>query len=67
MIVYKDMSFCARKGCGVKSCPRNLANVNWSLGLPVSVADFWRKSDRCPVEEPERIDFKYEEESENDD
>ena len=27
---YKDMSFCAREGCPVKKCPRNMAQVDWS-------------------------------------
>ena len=55
MICSKDMTFCARNGCGRKSCPNNLANVDWSFGLPVSVADFWGKSDKCPVKEPELL------------
>lgn len=64
MIVYKDMSFCARKGCEIHSCPRNQANVPWEK-LPewmgVSLTDMWGKSSKCPEKEPERIDFKYEE------
>ncbi len=55
MICYKDMTFCARKGCSKKLCPRNLAKVKWSFGLPVSVADFWGKRDECPVEEPDML------------
>lgn len=58
MIAYKDMSFCARLGCNVTSCPRNMANVNWSFGLPVSVADFWGKSDKCPEKEPKMLELK---------
>lgn len=52
MIYYKDMTFCARKGCTKKSCPRNMAHVKWSFGLPVSVADFWGKRGECPTEKP---------------
>lgn len=52
MICYKDMAFCARKGCERKSCPRNMAHVKWSFGLPVSVADFWGKRAECPTKEP---------------
>lgn len=52
MITYKDMTFCLRKGCGRRTCPRNLVHVDWSFGLPVSVADFWGKRSECPVLEP---------------
>lgn len=52
MICYKGMAFCAREGCGKKSCPRNLAKVNWAYGLPVSVADFYGKRKECPKEAP---------------
>ena len=65
MIVYKDMSFCARKGCKVHTCRLNLANVDWSVGLPVSVVDFWGKSKDCPETEPEKLEFKYEEDDED--
>ena len=55
MICYKDMTFCARRGCSKESCPLNPAHIDWSFGLPVSVADFWGKSDECPVEEPKLL------------
>lgn len=64
MIVYKDRCFCAREGCPVKSCSRNLAQVDWSFGLPVSVRDFWGKGSKCPTEEPEMMK-KFEEEPED--
>jgi hypothetical protein len=55
MIVYKDMSFCAREGCPVKKCPRNPSHVDWSQELPVSVSDFWQKRSECPTKEPEMM------------
>lgn len=60
MIVYGDRTFCMRKGCKKKSCQNNLANVDWGFGLPVSVADFWGKSDKCPKEEPKMMGMKEE-------
>lgn len=64
MIVYKDRCFCAREGCPVKSCSSNLAHVDWSKGLPVSVSDFWGKGSKCPAEEPEMMKFEEAEEDE---
>lgn len=61
MIVYRDMTFCSRKGCKVRSCRNNLAHVDWSAGLPVSMSDFWGKSNKCPEKEPEMIEFEDEE------
>lgn len=61
MIVYKDMCFCARKGCPIKKCPRNLAHVDWSQELPVSVSDFWKKRSECPAAEPEMMEMKVDE------
>lgn len=58
MIVYGDRAFCMREGCTKKSCPRNLKNVDWNFGLPVSVADFWGKSNKCPKNEPKMMDLK---------
>lgn len=64
MIVYKDMCFCAREGCPIKTCPRNLARVDWSADLPVSVSDFWDKRPECPLSPPEMMKFKEDEEDE---
>lgn len=58
MITYGDRTFCMRKGCTKKSCESNLSNVDWSFGLPVCVADFWGKSDKCPKKEPEKMEMR---------
>lgn len=58
VIVYKDMCFCTRKGCPIKTCPRNLAQVDWSAGLPVSVSDFWSKRPECPSFPPDMMKIK---------
>lgn len=47
MITYKDKTFCSRKDCKAYSCPLNLAHVDWSWGLPVSVTDF-SINGKCP-------------------
>lgn len=58
MITYGDRTFCMRKGCTKKSCESNLSNVDWSFGLPVCVADFWGKSDKCPKKEPAKMKMR---------
>ena len=66
MITYGDRTFCMRQGCTKKSCKSNLSNVDWSFGLPVSVADFWGKSDKCPKKEPAMMAFQEAEKSDTD-
>lgn len=58
MICYKDMTFCLRKGCPLRSCPRHLSHVDWSYGLPVSLADFWGRWGLCPPTAPCKIALK---------
>lgn len=55
MITYKDMTFCLRKGCPMKRCPRHLVHADYAFGLPVSVADFWGEWDLCPSKEPQKM------------
>ena len=65
MIVYKDMCFCAREGCPNTTCRSNLVHVDWSKGLPVSVSDFWGKSERCPKKEPKMMEFESDEDTDD--
>lgn len=58
MICYKDMAFCSRQGCPRKRCPRNLLHVDWSYGLPVSMADLWGMWNNCPPKPPRMIEMK---------
>ena len=66
MITYGDRTFCMRQGCTKKSWKRYLSNVDWSFGLPVSVADFWGKSDKCPKKEQAMMAFQEAEKSDTD-
>lgn len=63
MITYKDKTFCSRKGCPKTACKSNLANVDWSFGLPVAVRDKWKKDRKgCPKKEPELLESEVKDE-----